>query len=181
MDPLSITASIAGITMAALQSAQFLTKTIDNIRGAPATVTSISTDLRAVQPLLQSLARALQDSSSQIILSEQIKHAVENCDIACRAFQTQVGHWTKHSTEDKMFWMDRWKIALFGLEQINTFRGQISAYKGTISVALSTATMYLPSNTQIYATVHLPNILQPHHVPPGEPNERDEGDDATTE
>ena len=80
-----------------------------------------------------------------------------------------------------MFWMDRWKIALFGLEQINTFRGQISAYKGTISVALSTATMYIPSNTQIYATVHLPNILQPHHVPPGEPNERDEGDDATTE
>lgn len=152
MDPLSITASVASITMAALQSAQFLTKTIDNIREAPTSIASISSDLRAVRPALQSLARALQDSSSQIILSEQIKHAVESCDIACRAFQSQVEHWMKHSTEDKMFWMDRWKIAFFGLERINAFRGQLSAYKGTLSVALSTAAMYLPSKLQIYAT-----------------------------
>ncbi|KAF2022976.1 hypothetical protein EK21DRAFT_105536 [Setomelanomma holmii] len=128
MDPLSITASIVGITMAALQSTQFLTKTIDNIRGAPATVTSISTDLRAVQPTLQSLARASQDSSSPIILGEQIKHAVENCDIACRAFQTQ------------MFWMVRWKVGLFGLERIKTFREQLGDCKSTLTVALSTAT-----------------------------------------
>jgi hypothetical protein len=143
MDPLSITASIVGITMAALQSTQFLTKAIDNIRGAPATVTSISTDLRAVQPTLQSLARALQDNSSPITLGEQIKHAVENCDIACRAFQTQVEHWTKHSTEDKMFWMVRWKVGLFGLERIKTFREQLGDCKSTLTVALSTATTYV--------------------------------------
>jgi hypothetical protein len=154
MDPLSITASIVGITVAALQSTQFLTKTIDNIRGAPATVTSISTDLRAIQPTLQSLARALQDNSSPITLGEQIKHAVENCDIACRAFRTQVEHWTKRSTEDKMFWMVRWKVGLFGLERIKTFREQLGDCKITLTVALSTATTYVSLLlTAYYATL----------------------------
>lgn len=138
-----MTASVAGITIAALQSVQFLAKTIDNIKEAPDTVEAIGTDLRAVQLVLQNLDKALQDGSLQIVLSNQIKHAVENCDRACRTFQLQVKHWMKHSTEDKMFWMDRWKIGLFGPARIKTFRGQLSDCKGTLSVALSTVTMYL--------------------------------------
>ncbi|KAH8701327.1 hypothetical protein GQ44DRAFT_586082, partial [Phaeosphaeriaceae sp. PMI808] len=148
MDPLSITASIVGITTAALQSVQFLAKTVDNIKEAPDTVRGISTDLRAVQPVLQSLDKALHDDSSQIVLSNQIKYAVENCDRACRAFQSQVEHWMEHSTEDKMFWIDRWKIGLFGLERIKTFRGQLSDCKGTLSVALSTATILTTSRQE---------------------------------
>jgi hypothetical protein len=146
MDPLSITASIVGITTAALQSVQFLAKTIDNVKDAPDTVRSISSDLQAVEPVLQNLDKALQDGTPQIVLSNEIRYAVENCDRACKVFQSQVEHWMKHSTEDKMFWMDRWKIGLFGLERIKTFRGQLSDCKGTLSVALSTATMYLPSS-----------------------------------
>ena len=49
---LSITASVVGITTAALQSAQFLATTIDNIRDAPGAVKDISADLRAVRPVL---------------------------------------------------------------------------------------------------------------------------------
>ncbi|RYN82212.1 hypothetical protein AA0119_g13442 [Alternaria tenuissima] len=145
MDPLSITASITGITTAAFQSVQFLAKTIDNVKDAPNTVRSVSTDLQAVEPVLQNLEKALQDGTSQIVLSNEIKYAVDNCDRACRAFQSQVEHWMKHSTEDKMFWMDRWKIGLFGLERIKTFRGQLSDCKGTLSMALSTATILTTS------------------------------------
>ena len=142
MDPLSITASIVGITTTALQSIQFLAKTIDNIKEGPDTVKGVNTDLRTVQSVLQNLDKALQDGDSQILLSNQIKSAVENCDRACRAFELQVQHWMERSTEDKIFWLDRWKIGLFGLERIKTFRGQLSDCKGTLSVALSTATMY---------------------------------------
>jgi hypothetical protein len=45
MDPLSITASIVGITTAALQTVQSLAKTIDNVKDAPNTVRSVSADL----------------------------------------------------------------------------------------------------------------------------------------
>ncbi|PZD22954.1 hypothetical protein A1F96_10685 [Pyrenophora tritici-repentis] len=148
MDPLSITASVVGITTAALQSVQFLAKTIDNVKDAPDTVRSVSIDLQAVEPVLQNLDKALQDGTSQIVLSNEIRYAVENCDRACKVFQSRVKHWTKHSTEDKMFWMDRWKIGLFGLEQIKTFRGQLSDCKGTLSVALSTATIITTSRNE---------------------------------
>jgi hypothetical protein len=143
MDPLSITAAAVGFTTAALQSAQFLVKTIDNIRDAPSTIRDVTTDVRAVESVLQNLEKALNDGSSQIILSSQIEYAVKNCERACITFQSQVESWKKHSTEEKMFWMDRWKIGLFGQEKIKTFKGQLSSYKGTLSVALSTATMYL--------------------------------------
>ncbi|KAF2686546.1 hypothetical protein K458DRAFT_476409 [Lentithecium fluviatile CBS 122367] len=148
MDPLSITASIVGITTAAIQSVQFLTKTVDNIKEAPNTVKDVGTDLRAVQPVLQSLAKALQDGSEQIVLSDQIRCAVENTDRACTAFQSRVERWMKHSTEDKLFWMDRWKVGLFGVEHIKTFRGQLSDCKGTLSVALSTATILTTSRQE---------------------------------
>jgi hypothetical protein len=154
MDPLSITASIVGITTAALQSVRLLAKTIDNVKDVPVTVRSVSTDLQAVQPVLQNLDKALQDGTSQIVLSDQIKHAVENCNRACKDFQSQVEHWLKHSTVDKMFWIDRWKIGLFGPERIKTFRGQLSDCKGTLSVALSTVTMYLSSSLLYICNVY---------------------------
>lgn len=142
MDPLSVTASVVGITTAALQSAQFLAKTIDNVKDAPVTMKNISADLRTVEPILQSLKRELQGNSLQIMGNDQIRHAVENCDRACTAFQSRIEHWTRHSTEDRTFWIDRWKIGLFEQERIKTFKGQLNDCKGTLSVALSTATMY---------------------------------------
>lgn len=72
MDPLSITASVVSITTAALQSAQFLVKTIDNVKDAPGTIKDISADLRAIESVLQDLNAKVQDGSLQIIRSNQI-------------------------------------------------------------------------------------------------------------
>ncbi|XTI90271.1 hypothetical protein V2W45_1522116 [Cenococcum geophilum] len=94
----------------------------------PDTVKGISADLRAVEPMLQNLKNTLQDDSSQIIPCDQIKHAVENCDRACVAFQSRIEHWMKHSTEDKIFWL--------------------SDCKGTLSVALSTSTIIITSRQE---------------------------------
>lgn len=176
MDPLSITASIVGITTAALQSVQFLVHTIDGVKGAPDIIEGVSADLRAIQPVLQSLLRNAQDSSSQIVPSEQIKHAVENCERTCRTFQAQVEQWMKNANEDGMFWVDRWKVGLSGLERVKTFRGQLSDCKCTLSVALSTATMYQALVSQVY--VLSSDILQHYNIPPRAFDARDEGHDA---
>jgi hypothetical protein len=45
-DPLSVAASVVGITTAALQSIQYLVNTIDKIQGAPTAVKNINTDLK---------------------------------------------------------------------------------------------------------------------------------------
>ena len=150
MDPLSVTASVVGITTAALASTQFLVKTIDNVKDAPATIKDISADLRAVESVLQDLNAKAQDGSSQIIQSNQIGPAVENCDRACKAFQLQVERWMQHSEEDKIFWISRWRIGLFGQERIKTFKGQLSDCKSTLNVALTTATLFVSSHNHPY-------------------------------
>jgi hypothetical protein len=173
VDPLSITASVVGITTAALQSVQFLVQAIEGVRGAPDIVKRVSTDLRAVQSVLESLVRTVQVDSSHIILSEQIKHAVENCQRACGAFRLQVEHWMQPSTQDKMFWLDRWKVGLFGLERIKTFRGQLSDCKSTLNIALATTTAYHSLFLQV--SMFCSNMFQHNNVPPGASGARDEG------
>jgi hypothetical protein len=141
MDPLSTTASVVAITTAALQSTQFLVQTINNVKDAPATITNINADLRAIEFVLKDMNEKVQDSSSQIICSNQIGPAVENCDRACKAFQLQVEQWMKHSKTDKIFWISRWKIGLFGQERIKAFTRQLTVCKSTLNIALTTATL----------------------------------------
>ncbi|MCJ1314317.1 hypothetical protein MMC25_007998, partial [Agyrium rufum] len=160
MDPLSITASVVGITTAALQSAHFLVKIIDNIKDAPGTIKDISADLRAIESVLQDLHAKVQNDSSQIIRSNQIGPAIENCDRACKAFQFQVERWTKYSKEDKLFWISRWKIGLFGQDRIKTFKGQLKDCKSTLNVALTTATLLAVVSQKELAKEQKGNILK---------------------
>jgi len=138
-DGLSVAASVLGITSAALQSVQYLSRTIDNIKGVPDVIKTIKVDLNAVEPVLRQLDSALQGNASQILLAGEINSAVENCSRACTAFETQLGRWMRYSTEEKTFWVDRWRVGLFGQERIRTFKGQLNDCKGTLSVALNTA------------------------------------------
>lgn len=140
-DPLSIAASTTGITTAALQSVQFLSATIDNIKDLPETLKRIRADLQAVEIVLHKLERANRGE----ILAGRIRSAVENCDMACVSFQSQLDCWTKRSIGDKMFWVDRWRVGLFGQDRIKTLRGQLNDSKATLNVALSTANMYVMS------------------------------------
>ncbi|KAH7418722.1 hypothetical protein BKA64DRAFT_730276 [Cadophora sp. MPI-SDFR-AT-0126] len=160
MDPLSITASVVGITTAALQSAQFLVKTIDNIKDAPGTIKDLSADLRVVESVLRELNANVQDDSLQIIRSSQIGPAVENCDRACKAFQSQVERWMKHSKEDKIFWISRWKIGLFGPDRIKTFKGQLNDCKSTLNIALTTANLLVVASQKELAKEQKDSILE---------------------
>ena len=147
-DGLSVAASVVGIATAAVQSIQFLSIMIDNIKDAPDTIRNIKLDLQAVDPVLRSLYTASQSDGSQIVLGAEVKSAVVNCNRACTDFQAFLGHWMKHSSEENTFWMDRWRVGLFGQERIKTFKGQLSDYKSTLTVALSTATMYVCSHRE---------------------------------
>jgi hypothetical protein len=53
-----------------------------------------------------------------------------------------------------MFWVVRLKVGLFGLEQIKTFREQLSDCKSTLTVALSTATTYVSLLLTAYHATH---------------------------
>lgn len=152
MDPASLTFSVIDITAAALESIQILVQTIDDVKGAPDVIKTVSTDLNVIRHVLRSLLEAEQDNSSQILFSEQIRDAVRNCERVCDTFRLQVEHWMERSMQDKTFWDWRWKVGLLGLERIKAFRGQLSDCKHTLSVALSTAT--------IIATTHQEGLMK---------------------
>lgn len=143
MAEIGVAASIVGIATAAVQSAQLLHTTIENIKDAPKAVQSVKVDLQSLTSVLHNLQSACRSDEHQITLSSEVEAAVENCKTACEDFQTLLGRWTKHSTEDKTFWTERWRVGLFGHERITTFKGRLSDYKSTLTVALSTATMYV--------------------------------------
>lgn len=140
---LGVAASAINVAAAAIQSVQFLLRTIDNIKDVPDAVKNIKADLQAVEPVLRQLDTALQGGDSQILLCDEIRSTVGNCDRACTAFRKLLDHWMRHSTGDKTFWMDRWRVGLFGQERIKTFKGQLDDCKSTLNVALSTASMYV--------------------------------------
>jgi len=142
-DPLGITASVVGITTAALHSAQFLVKTIVDIKDAPGTIKELTADLRVIEFVMQDLNTKIKDDSLRIIGSNQICPAIENCNRACKEFQSQLERWMKHSKNDKLFWMIQWKIGLFGQEKINAFKGQLHDCKSTLNIALATANLML--------------------------------------
>lgn len=155
MAELGAAASVIGVATAALQSMQFLRTTIDNIKNVPDTIRNIKVDIQSVEPVLHNLDAACRSDNTQIILSPNIQSAVESCSGACKEFGTLIGHWMRHSSEDKTFWVDRWRVGVFGQERIKTFKSQLNDCKSTLSVTLSTATMYVLFYTLYFDTLSI--------------------------
>src|SRR5947208_1352024 len=65
----------------------------------------------------------------------------------------------KHSKQDKIFWISRWKIRLFGQERIKTFKGQLNGCKSTLNVTLTTATLFVPPQNHPNPIMQVANRL----------------------
>ncbi|KAL8964883.1 MAG: hypothetical protein Q9183_004156 [Haloplaca sp. 2 TL-2023] len=70
MDPLSIIASVLGITSVAVQSSKALFELIDGIRSAPDEITNISRDVHAFYSIFYSLEVSLNDSKIKTAIAE---------------------------------------------------------------------------------------------------------------
>ena len=145
-DPLSITASVVGITTAAIESVKFLRTTIGDIKSIPTALENVKSDLQAVEPVLQRIRTELESGDSQVLLIDEINNAVENCKSACSKFQQSLDHWMRHATKHKAFWAewtDRVKVGIFEQGTINVFKGRVNDCKSTLIVALSTSSVYV--------------------------------------
>ena len=143
-DPLSITASVIGITTAAIGSVKFLHTTISDIKDVPTALRNIRSDLQAVEPVLQKLRTELDREDSQMLLTDAIKGAVVNCNSACSTFKERLDHWIRHATKYKAFWAewtDRVRVGIFEQGTINVFKGRLNDCKSTLNMALSTSSV----------------------------------------
>lgn len=142
-DPLSITASIISVTSAAVVSVQTLARMIDAIKGSPDILKDTRSDLDTVTYVLNQLEKAAREGDREKLLCKQIEPAVKNCERACTTFQRELEHWTRHSSSKGGAMADRLKVSMFGQERMQALRAQLSDCKGTLNVALSTATLWV--------------------------------------
>jgi hypothetical protein len=142
-DPHSTTASIIGIVSLAIQSAQILARTIDSIKGVPASLRSIRLELDVMTPVLQQLEDAIKNADANSFQFDRLAPTVQNCDRACTVFQHKLENWTKHSNSRGGAMADRWKLGILGQERIQAMKAQLSECTSTLKVALSTATLYV--------------------------------------
>ncbi|RSL90927.1 hypothetical protein CEP51_000480 [Fusarium floridanum] len=138
-DPLSVTASIAGIVAAAVQGVQLLSNAIDRVRNAPEAVRSIQDEIEQLKPILTQLESAINEGRSGLILGTEIKLALENCHRVCTKFSESLNHWMRHSTDNQMSMIDRAKIGILRQDQIRTLKEQLSGCTKILNVTLDTA------------------------------------------
>lgn len=144
IDLVGFTAAVVGITTAAIGSVKFLYITIGDIKDVPTALENIRSDLQAVEPVLQNLIINLERKDSQLLLTDAIKGAVENCNIACSTFKERLDHWMRYATKYKAFWVewtDRARVGIFEQGTINVFKGRLNDCKSTLNVALSTSSV----------------------------------------
>lgn len=144
-DPLSIAASIVGVTLPALEGTKLLINTLDQIRDAPKTITRLSQDVRSVETALGLLQR-LEDRDWEPLgttVADNSKTAINNYEKACKVFTTDLQQWTQHSGDGKLAWQDRARIGFWKTAQIKAMSDQLQNCKLSINTVVSIATLYV--------------------------------------
>jgi len=143
-EPLSVAASIVGVTVPALHGTRLLLDDLHGIIDAPKSVESLKEDLRSVDLALKSL-QAVHDSEWKSLggtVSDESKVVISSCTRACDTFRADLQRWTRHSEEGKLSWQDRANVGFFKQRQIKSTSEQLQTCKLTINSVVGIATLY---------------------------------------
>lgn len=143
MDPLSITAGVAGIAVPALQCVRHLRNDLQAIINAPSDIVSLREDLLTIEQAITSL-QGVSESQWQTLgeaVVAQSKTGMNLCKRSCSRFQTAITRWTQHSDDGKLSWRDRTMIGLFRQDQIKSTSDQLQNCKITLTSVVSIATL----------------------------------------
>jgi hypothetical protein len=142
-DPLSVTASIIGITVPALHGIRLLLDDLQKIRDAPDVVKDLQDDIVSVDMALSSV-QAVQNQEWETLggtVEEEAKAAISACGRACARLRADLQCWTSHSPDGKPSWQDRANIGFFKQGRIRSILGQLQTCKITINLVVSIATL----------------------------------------
>lgn len=151
-DPLSITASIFGVTVPALHGIRLLLDDLQRIKDASEAVKNLKDDILSVDMALTSL-QAVKDREWESLggtVADEAKAAISTCARACDMFRANLQHWTSHSQDGKLSWQDRAKVGFFKQGRIRSMSEQLQSCKITINSVVSIATLC------VIPTCHLP-------------------------
>jgi hypothetical protein len=142
-EPLSITASVVGITVPALHGVRLLIEDLQQLKEAPKTVKRLLEDVQSVEGslnLLQGVEEREWDILGASVLEES-KTTISSCTQACDFFRTNLQRWTRHSEGGKLAWQDRTSVGFFKQGQIKAMSEQLQNCKLSIHSVVNIATL----------------------------------------
>ena len=142
-DPLSIAASVVGVTVPALHGARLLLNDLQKINDAPETVKRLKDDVSSVERALSSL-QTVKDQEWESLggtIAEESKTTISMCTRACDEFRTDLQRWTRHSGDGRLTWQDRANVGFFKQGRIKTMSEQLQNCKVAINSVVSIATL----------------------------------------
>jgi hypothetical protein len=142
-DPLSIAASVVGITVPALHGTRLLLDDLERLKDAPKTVRRLTDDVRSVEGTLRLLQGVEEREwmSLGTTVVEESKTTVDSCKQACYLFKADLQQWTKHSQDGKLAWQDRANVGFFKKDQVKAMSEQLQNCKLSINSVVSIATL----------------------------------------
>ncbi|ETS85701.1 hypothetical protein PFICI_03726 [Pestalotiopsis fici W106-1] len=143
-DPLSITASIVGITVPALHAVRLLLDDVQKLSDAPNAAQQLRDDLGAVESAITSLQHVNDEDLANLgeNIAANIRTTIRICQKTCESFRADLQRWTRHSDAEKLSWRDRTTIGFFKEGQIKSMSQQLQNCKTTINSTVGIAVLY---------------------------------------
>ena len=142
-DPLSVAASIIGVTVPALHGTRLLLDDLNKIIDAPRAVQKLKEDLTSAEMAVQSL-QTIEDPEWELLggtIANQSKAAIDTCARACGIFRDDLQRWTRHSEEGRLSWQDRTNVGFFKERRVKAVSEQLQSCKLTFNSVASIATL----------------------------------------
>jgi hypothetical protein len=142
-DPLSITASIVGITVPALHGTRLLLHDLQQLKDAPKTIKRLTDDVHSVHSALQ-LLRGVEDGDWKSLgksVAQQSEATISSCTQACNLFRADLQKWTRHSVDGKLARQDRANVGFFKKDQVKAMSEQLQSCKLAINLIVGVATL----------------------------------------
>ena len=145
MDPLSPTASVLAVALAAFHGTQLLLTDLRRISDAPKTLERLKNDVQSFRDSLSSLKRITDDQWSSLGRStiDQMKAAIKTCENSCTTFHVQLKSWTRHSEQDedqsqRLELRDRLNVGVFKQPQIKAMSGELQTCRSSLGLMVRT-------------------------------------------
>ena len=151
MDPLSIIAGVASIATAAIQSSKALYELVDDIKGGPEEIKSISRDAQAFYSVIFSLRLALadedvcnviRDDTALVQMIENLQRPLSNCQVVLGQIMVKLQGRLKSRPGGKGYRMSALGLmwGLFTKGEVRELIRKLDATKATLDTALSAVT-----------------------------------------
>jgi hypothetical protein len=142
-EPLSVAASVVGITVPALHGTRLLLDDLQQLKDAPKTIKRLTEDVQSVETALK-LLQGVEEKEWNLLgttIAQESKTTISSCRLACEQFRPELQRWARHSEDGKLTLRDRTSIGFFKQNHVKAMSEQLQNCKLTVNNIVSIATL----------------------------------------